>query len=590
MIIDIDQTLSIPGKSILDNCHPFRNILDYIKEKPPQLCLISLDQVKPFDCINHDYLFTCLEAFGFSKLFIDWIRTLYNNINSKVITNNFLSETFHIERGVRQGCPLSPLLKIIVFETLLTQIINSPKINGLNIPGTNDQLKLSAFADDATLILSDYTSIFTSFGIISNYEKASGSKLNRGKSCGIWLGKWKFNKDKLCDIVWTNEIHKIVVFFLGNGEYSDTNWKKSLEKFKRTLNFGKLRNLSFFGKSKLLILSAFSKFLYIGSFLELPSHILREIETLSFGYLWPNIPEYIHRKTITRHILHGGTGLVKLDVKINSLHAMHIKHLLFGPPCKWKHFAIFWISFHLRKLKPEYASNTIPHSINTPKFYQNSLKVFNKITDLDIDPTKITTKQIYNVLLDEITQKPKVTKNFPDVDFSTTWRQFKNPMIEPYQKDLSFRVAHQVLPTNTYLFSKNISKTKSCHFCTGEETLQHLFLDWPMVKPFINYAELLITAHTNIPTILTFSNFIFHNLPKISDLYLDRPVHYILSEIKYTIWHIRNKVKHDQYTATTDTLTYHFVNTIIKRIKLDFSRYNTQHFTNIWLKNDNFVN
>ena len=277
MIIDIDQTLSIPGRSILDNCHLFRNILDYIKEKPTQLCLISLDQVKPFDCIDHDYLFTCLEAFGFSKLFIDWIRTLYNNINSKVITNNFLSETFNIERGVRQGCPLSPLLNIIVFETLLTQIINSPKINGLNIPGTNDQLKLSAFADDATLILSDYTSIFTSFGIISNYEKASGSKLNRGKSCGIWLGKWKFNKDKLCNIVWTNEIHKIVAFFLGNGEYSDTNWKKSLEKFKRTLNFGKLRNLSFFGKSKLLILSAFSKFLYIGSFLELPSHILREL-------------------------------------------------------------------------------------------------------------------------------------------------------------------------------------------------------------------------------------------------------------------------------------------------------------------------
>ena len=143
-----------------------------------------------------------------------------------------------------------------------------------------------------------------------------------------------------------------------------------------------------------------------------------------------------------------------------------------------------------------------------------------------------------------------------------TWRQFKNPMIEPYQKDLSFRIAHQVLPTNTYLFSKNISKTKSCHFCTGEETLQHLFLDCPMVKPFINYVELLLTAHTNIPTILTFSNLIFHNLPKISEPHLDRLVHYILTEIKYTIWNIRNKVKKEHITATTDTLTYNFVNNI----------------------------
>ena len=587
-LVNIDQTSSVPGRSILDNCHLFRNIIDYIDEKPCNISFISLDQEKAFDYINHEYMFSCLESYNISPVFINWVKTLYNNINSKVITNNYLSPSFPIQRGVRQGCPLSPLLYILVFETLLTKIRNSPNINGLTLPGTNEQVKLSAFADDATLVLTDYTSIFTSFGIISNYEKASGSKLNRGKSCGIWLGKWKNNKEKLCDINWINGTHKIVGFFLGNGNFSDINWQNSLKKFKRTLQFGKLRNLSFFGKSKLLNISAFSKFFYIGSFLELPNQVLHEIESLSFGYIWQNLQECINRKTIVCSILQGGTGLVKLDVKIDSFHAMHIRNLLLDSPCKWKYFAIYWLGIQLRNFRPEYASNLIPHSIKIPKFYKNSLKIFLKIADLDVNLDKLTTKQIYNILLNDKILKPKVEKQYPDVDFGITWRIFKDPMIEPFRKDLSYRVAHHVLPTNSYLFNKNISRTKSCYFCTGEETLQHLFLYCPLVKPFINYVELLLTSHTNSPIILSFPDLIFHNFHKFSDPHLNRLVHFILTEIKYTIWHTRNKVKKEHITATTDTLTYHFINNIIKKIKCDFYKYNIQHFTKLWLKEHTF--
>ena len=264
------------------------------------------------------------------------------------------------------------------------------------------------------------------------------------------------------------------------------------------------------------------------------------------------------------------------------------KNLIFGPLCKWKYFAIFWLGIQLRNFHPDYASNLIPHSIKIPKFYKHSLKIFLKIADLDVNLSNLTTKQIYNILLNEKTIKPKVEKNFPGVDFGITWRIFKNSMIEPYQKDLCYRVAHQVLPTNNYLFNKNISRTKSCYFCTGDETLQHLFLDCPLVKPFINYVELLITTHTNTPTALSFPDLIFHNFPKLSDPHLNRLVHFILTEIKYTIRHTRNRVKHEHITASTDTLTYHFINTIIKKIKRDFYKHNIQHFTKLWLKENTF--
>ena len=151
-IIHPDQTSSIPGRSIIDNCHLFRNIMHYIRQKPSNLALISLDQEKAFDHINHSYMFKVLKHFGFSNTFIDWNKLLYTNIHSKLIINQHISTHFPIQKGVRQGCPLSPLLYVIVFETLLTKIRASPNINGLQLLGTNEDTKISAFADDATLI------------------------------------------------------------------------------------------------------------------------------------------------------------------------------------------------------------------------------------------------------------------------------------------------------------------------------------------------------------------------------------------------------------------------------------------------------
>ena len=165
-IIDIDQTSSIPGRSILDTCHLFRNIIDYMKAKPTKLAFISLDQEKAFDNISHTYLFKVLQQFCFSSKFIDWIKLLYTNIQSIIILNNHISSSFPIHKGVRQGCPLSPLLYVLVFEILLTKIRSSPNVNGLKLPGTNEEAKLSAFADDVTLILTDYKSIFSTFQIL----------------------------------------------------------------------------------------------------------------------------------------------------------------------------------------------------------------------------------------------------------------------------------------------------------------------------------------------------------------------------------------------------------------------------------------
>ena len=75
-IIDIDQTCSIPGRSILDNVHLLRNIADFCNERNIECAFLSLDQSKAFDRVDHHFLFPVLEAFGFGPSFIKWFRII----------------------------------------------------------------------------------------------------------------------------------------------------------------------------------------------------------------------------------------------------------------------------------------------------------------------------------------------------------------------------------------------------------------------------------------------------------------------------------------------------------------------------------
>ena len=69
-IVSIDQTCSVPKRSILDNCHLLRCIADYAEQKNVPVAVINPDQAKTFDRVSHEFLFDCLKAYGFGPDFL----------------------------------------------------------------------------------------------------------------------------------------------------------------------------------------------------------------------------------------------------------------------------------------------------------------------------------------------------------------------------------------------------------------------------------------------------------------------------------------------------------------------------------------
>ncbi len=150
-IVHVDQTYCVPDRSIFDNIHLIRGILELSRALDFNVGLISLDQEKAFDRVEHRHLSQTLRGFGFDTVFIKMIGTLYRSIESMIKINGGLSAPFKITRGIRQGCALSGMLYALAIEPLLIKI--REKIDGWSIPRCDFKIKISAYADDIVVLV-----------------------------------------------------------------------------------------------------------------------------------------------------------------------------------------------------------------------------------------------------------------------------------------------------------------------------------------------------------------------------------------------------------------------------------------------------
>jgi len=106
-IIQEDQSCGVPGRTIHDNVHIIRSIIEYYSKFREPIGIAQWGQEKAFDRVNHEYLFKSLERFGFGLNFINWIKLLYRNATFGIRLNNVISDMIPFKSGVRQDCSLS---------------------------------------------------------------------------------------------------------------------------------------------------------------------------------------------------------------------------------------------------------------------------------------------------------------------------------------------------------------------------------------------------------------------------------------------------------------------------------------------------
>ncbi|KAL3679635.1 hypothetical protein R1sor_022591 [Riccia sorocarpa] len=118
-LVDSEQTGFVPGRRIEDNILTLRLADEWSKVSGDENLFIKLDFTKAFDRVSYTFLWHTLRAMGFSEVTIARIRGLMVGGSSKVLANHAFTKSFKIKRGVRQGCPLAPLLFVLSTQPLM---------------------------------------------------------------------------------------------------------------------------------------------------------------------------------------------------------------------------------------------------------------------------------------------------------------------------------------------------------------------------------------------------------------------------------------------------------------------------------------
>ena len=189
-----------------------REIYDFLYEceegEVPGLLLLIHFQ-KAFDSIAWDFVHLALKEFEFPQTIVDWVYMMQLNPISRVSQSGWMSDPFVLQRGCRQGDPMTPYIFILCAEFLSQAIINSPEIVGYNIKGREE--KMTQFAEDTSLFLDGSESALRkAILILKTYEEASGLKINVSKTKAVWVGRNRFSEDTICHEIELDWVHEFV--------------------------------------------------------------------------------------------------------------------------------------------------------------------------------------------------------------------------------------------------------------------------------------------------------------------------------------------------------------------------------------------
>ena len=312
-IISDDQTGFIKKRHSFFNIRRLFNILyDPTPTDVPEV-LISLDAEKAFDRVEWDYLFYTLQQFGFGPRFISWVKVLYSSPVAAVRTNNTISSYFPLNRGNRQGCPLSPLLFAVAVEPLAISLRNENRIKGILRHGSVH--KVSLYADDMLLYISDplvcvpkVLKLLKDFGRLSGYkvniQKSEMMPVNdAAKSIALNSLSFKISTHKFKHLgIWITHDFK---------DLFKENFPPLILRLKQDLERWNLLPLSLGGRINTIKMNVMPKFLYL--FQCIPIFLTKaffcSIDKLISEFIWNKKNPRIRKSVLQRHRQHGGLSL-----------------------------------------------------------------------------------------------------------------------------------------------------------------------------------------------------------------------------------------------------------------------------------------
>ena len=496
-VIHPDQACAIQGRKITDSLLLIRDTICLARDRNIPLVVLNLDFEKAFDRVSHQYLFKVLQKMGFPGRFIAWVELLYREITSRILVNGQLTKAVDIHCGVRQGCPLSPLLYVACIEPLAQILRRDQRICGVGIPGSGGMsTKCVLYMDDVNLLCTDLLSVDIALDWTDWYGRASGAKLNRQKTQAQFYGPWTVTDvNRLPLTVLQTDLKILGVKFDREGG-GKGNWTDLIGKVRQRLGYWGLRRLTFDGKVLIIKAVILPVLLLICSVFMPPRSTLLTLDRAIFYFLWGSKWERLRRDQVKKAPVNGGKGLPDLQLFLGSRYAtLHTAYAL-APSRDQKTTAMarFWMGSYLRRLKLLHVDLRTPVSFNLPPAYVFIQKFLRKH---DLESENVSVLINHRSLLSLVQEREPVcpVRGLAFGEPSTVWRNAAHPALMNRHRDLSWMVAHEILPVRAVMHSRGMAASAICPRpgCGAHESVRHLLWEcnsardlWARASPLLS--------------------------------------------------------------------------------------------------------
>ena len=179
-----------PNRCTIDNIFILRQNIEKCYEFNIEIHNVFIDYSLAFDSTIREAIQTALHANKIPPKLINLVQLTLENTTAKVKVNNTTSTNFKINRGVKQGDPLSPTLFNMVIDSALTQLDTKGNIS--------TRLKqLLAYADDIIITTRTKGALTEALHLLKTSSKEVGLKINEEKTKYLKCSKKDDNKEDL---------------------------------------------------------------------------------------------------------------------------------------------------------------------------------------------------------------------------------------------------------------------------------------------------------------------------------------------------------------------------------------------------------
>ena len=525
--------------------------------------LVRIDFQKAFDSIDMGFLYNVMQKMGLPPKFISIIKAIDSDVFAKVMLNGAKSNKFKVDRGTRQGDPLSMDKFIIALNPLILALHNNRFITKYMSKSNKGFLTL-AKADDLTVVTNKLSSLLHITHTIMRFREASGLTVNIDKTKGFFFNKQKLHQIANLPFSHWNEDTVILGIPFGSAAFVENFWKEKYIMFEREANFfqsfeyWKLQAKAIISKSKLM-----PKLSYYGSVLPIPAAIQNKVNDMLIKFVVPHKKTFLKVENLAARKTLGGIGLANIILHCNI---MLVRNVMFYMKQKdqgemlsdAQYYLEYNIGHQLSYLWGLPVNNRNLHSFSPNRFYSYVLDVLKMLKHYGVTKDDMLTGRVKVVY-------SKVNEKVNEFNSSPRWALLHHRILPNYLISFNYKVHFNLLPVKSKFFDFQLDNNSRCAFCNlNYETLFHIMgkcVKLQVLWDFLNELMALMNVDYNFLHKRTalYELEVMNIKCQRADI---KTVLYLTTIVNYHLWKARNRCVHEGQSFDCND----FVSRLIKSV------------------------